>query len=231
MKKIKLLIIILSSFLVCGCTSDIVIDINKDSINEVLTFEGNTLTDFYYMDYQNTFETELEYDKQEIDGVYKYNKSFTSSNYSKDSVIKRCFNIFKYEYNEENQNSDIEMKSFDCPELLDQISEIKLVIRTDGQIISSNIESESVNEIVYTITQENYEEAEIDLLISYGEEQKESDADGGNDNDPDREKREKEEKKEEEAKQTIMLASIVGGFILVMIVAVTIYAAKTNKKR
>jgi len=247
MKKNKIIILLFSIFLLCGCNSKMVLEINENAINETLSFEGEPPNKDDVKIYKYVLESTYGYEINEEENEFK--KSFPLEDYregediTENSVIDNCFRYAKFLRDLDNETYTFMIGDFRCEEELAQIDKLDFIVKTDGRIVNSNKAVEDNNELIWTFTKDNYKDIYMYFTISHKEEQINDeetigpeDIDGHYQKDDEKwvnkNEIEKEEKEKEKSKQQlILLASIVGGFILVVIVAFFVSVFKASKNR
>ncbi len=246
MKKVKIIILLFSIFLLCGCNSKMVLEINNSSINETLSFEGETPNKDDVKLYKYILESDYGYEINEEEN--KFTKSFSFEEYQNDtkitesSIIDNCFRYAKILKDEDNEAYTFMIGNFRCEEELEQIDKLDFIIKTDGIIINSNKAVEDNGELIWTFTKDNYKDQYIYFTISHKEQpQSTEEATGPEDagyyqrEDGDwvniEEEKKQKEMEEKSKQQLLLLAGIVGGFVLIVLVAFFISIFKANKNK
>lgn len=246
MRKIRLLIILAATILLCGCTATSVIEINETTVKEEITFEGAPKDEEFVKDY---FEGIILLSHQKYGSGYnrRFVGEFPINEFKDDSITNTCFEKFIIENDKEHGNYNIEMNNFKCEKELEQSTKYTLKIKANGEIISCNNFTESGGYLIWYYDENNT--PNVSCKISYGEGTGEvttpepdpnpdtptepnPDPDPQKDPDPIKEKEpEPTISKEEALKQTIIVGCLVGGFLIIIFGGMIISAQVSNKNR
>jgi hypothetical protein len=243
MKNIKLVIILMGIILLCGCTTESVLEIDEATVNEVLTFDGETKDKDFTKEYialANLVGVKEEYKIDKLSNGYRYSASFNIDEFSKDSITAHCFKNIKIEADKKSQNYIIEMENFDCKEELEQADKFTLKIKADGEIKECNNFSTSGDYLVWVFTEDNI--PNVNCKISYGEGEEPTEDPIEEpvpvEEDPKPEIEEKPElppkpeiPRDEQIKNTLIGSSIAVGFVLVIAIGMIVSAKAANKNR
>ena len=242
MKNIKLIIILMGIILLCGCTTESVLEIDETTVKEVLTFDGETKDKNFTKEYTtlaNLMGVNEEYKIDKLSNGYKYSASFNIDEFSKNSITANCFRSIKIEADKKSQDYIIEMGDFDCKEELEQADKFTLKIKADGEIKECNNFSTSGDYLVWVFAEDNI--PSVNCKISYGEGEEPTEDPIENppvEGKPSPEIEEKPEKpqkpeisRDEQIKNTLIGSSIAVGFVLVIAIGMIVSAKTANKNR
>ena len=175
MKKILLLLI--TTILLTGCTATYEIDITKDKINDIILIETDSKNvNNANVATTNTFKTKLgewenghDFYKRELVTTaektgYQYTYSFNYEEYDAMSQIRKCYEEFNLNYDKNITLST--SKEFLCKNYYPQIKTYTIKITSEYDITSSNADSIKDNIHTWNINANNYKNKPIELRIN-----------------------------------------------------------------
>lgn len=178
MKKIKIIISILTVTIFCGCTVKYNINISDDNITEEIniTEKKNLITE----DLDNSFNEDI-YSQYNSKGIKLYTKSKSNNgitntytlkqnyailNYKKARALNECFDAVNIVKDEENENRYLfqTSKGFKCMTYdYAPISSYEINITTDYDVIDHNADSYKNNVYTWNINNDNADQKTIML--------------------------------------------------------------------
>lgn len=175
MKKILLLLI--TTVLLTGCTATYEIDITKDKINDVILIEtdsekvntaNKTTTDLFT---QKLGEWENGHDFYQRELIttaektgYQYTYSFNYNEYDAMSQIRKCYQEFNLNYDKEITLST--SNEFLCKNYYPQVKTYTIKITSEYDITSSNADSVKENVHTWIVNVNNYKNKPIEIKIN-----------------------------------------------------------------
>lgn len=175
MKKILLLLI--TTFLLTGCQSTYEIKFTKDKIEDTINiYTDNNVVKNATTEQTKEFQTELgnwergyEYYKRELYATdkrtgYKYTYNFNYQEYDAMSQLRKCYEDFKFSY----ENNKIKLTTSDkflCKNYYQDIDNMLITITSEYKIINSNADTQNNNTHTWTITKDNYKKTPIEFEI------------------------------------------------------------------
>ena len=175
MKKIFLLLI--TVFLLTGCTAKYEINITKDTINDIITIEtesnkvnnANKQTTDTFNQKIGEWENGHDFYKREIITTaettgYQYTYNFNYDEYDAMSQIRKCYKDFNLTYN--NDITLTTSKDFLCKTYYPQVKTFTISITSEYEISSSNADEVKDNIHTWKINNHNYRNKPINIKIN-----------------------------------------------------------------
>ena len=184
MKK-RILIMIMILLLTTGCTCEYNLIIDGNTYKEEIILIGETQEEI--SEFQNNWKIPIDKDEYnkiagfdgqyDTDGnVYKYNLSgnkldfnynFNRSQFANSTAVSNCYD--KLTVSNYNNTTIISTSSKNnCFNKYLELTNIKVKIKVDREVISNNADNISGNTYIWNITKENASDKSINLVLSNG---------------------------------------------------------------
>lgn len=242
----KYFILIITTFILTGCSATANITIDKDKISEDIKIISNSTSEYSKVKNWNGFPLPLYYDQDLNDpfsdhrtkesGVKYYDVTFDDNNMTtkvsgnfnykehvKSSIVKNCFKLY-------NITKDGTIMNFSTSEgLICDFSNFNVVVKTPYKVIDSNAKEirEDENIYIWKINNSNknniYLQMQIDFSQKYNEEK------NSQDNYKDVNNNEKQKITNQNQNSYIIVLLVIVTILLIMIVAIIILAIKKKK--
>lgn len=190
MKYIKVIICLLFTFLLFGCSATYNLDIDKElKINEKLNlslssdtdysklseFNSNLPVDINVDDVEafNSKKNDIEYFdiKKSLDSnLISFNYDYLDyNNLDSDRIINTCYDYFSLI--NKNDNDDYKLilstnKKFNCFDLYDNLDDVTVNITTKKEVYSNNADSVNGNTYTWYINKDTKDDASIQMVIN-----------------------------------------------------------------
>lgn len=173
----KILMLLITTILLTGCSATYEIDITKDKINDIILIETDSKNvNNANIATTNTFKTKLgewenghDFYKRELVTTanktgYQYTYSFNYEEYDAMSQIRKCYDSFNLKYDKEISLST--SKEFLCKNYYPQVKNYTIKITSEYNITSSNADSKKDNTHIWYINANNYKNKPINININ-----------------------------------------------------------------
>lgn len=182
MKNIKIILILLATFLLSGCASTYELEIDGENFNEKITtyiYQGdreNSMYDdestagridafverdvyTYFEDYTSVYEKSVSVinDYEQVVLNFKYK----AEEYKNSNAINLCFENKVFEIEEENYNIDL-TGYFYC--LYDNDS-VSIEIKTDNEVLNHNAHEQIGNRYIWRIDESNFKNVDVKMQL------------------------------------------------------------------
>lgn len=181
MKK-RILLIIMILLITTGCTCEYNLTIDGNNYKEEIILTGETSDEI--SSFNQEWEIPIDKDEYEkISGfdneteintkIYKYklssnkltfNYDFTRSNYSNSTAVSNCYNKLTVS-NYSNTTILSSSPKADCFDKHPPLTNVKVTIKVDREVISNNADNVSGNTYTWNITKENASSKSINLVL------------------------------------------------------------------
>ena len=167
----KILIILSCVFLLSGCSVEYNLEINRDVINENIMigkFDASEVEDFEYLtpyaiindQFQEFYK--FDYDDKILNLSYEYEEQ----NIEMSEAFNQCYDMSNF--NDDNFYYILTSNEFKCLSYLDySVDEVKINIKSDYKIVSSNADYVENNVHTWIVDRSNYENKPIEIKFDF----------------------------------------------------------------
>lgn len=253
MKKIlNVIILLLSALIITGCTAEYKITVGKN-INEDLTIKADTKDEYetliknqndypinkyyndknleaYVMGYQNKVSY-YDFEPNDSNLTLNYKSNFSLSKAKTSNIVNKCFE--NYEIIESKDELYISAgEEFQC--LKNGLDVAKIILITDYEIIYSNADSKSSNELTWYINSNNYKNKSLKVnlykkVVDDSKNNNKKPTTNPSDNKDDNIKEPENNKKE--TNYPMILAYILLGILVLIGITLILFQKKSNNNR
>lgn len=173
----KIVMSLLSLFLLTGCSVQYNVELNNDKVKEEINFLiddiSNNQDDYLYLKDFNPvadLDNNIQYKKKIVNssnstrGTYSY--TYRGDSYRDSRVFSQCFDIYSI-VDEEDKYYIGASGEFKCLSVdYHTVDKVIIKFKTDYEVIDNNADSVDGNEYTWTIDSNNYKDVSINIIAN-----------------------------------------------------------------